>query len=135
MKRNASIVVAAVIVLGLGISWAQDDGGPMSNLRFVVVRDSDGKPVRNAEVVLHPVKSKGKQANGEMELKTDADGKASIDGIPYGPLRVQVLAPHFQTFGEDYEINKPEMELTVKLKHPSGQYSTYDSHPDDKKPQ
>ncbi len=70
-----------------------------------------------------------------MELKTDADGKASIDGIPYGPLRVQVLAPHFQTFGEDYEINKPEMELTVKLKHPSGQYSTYDSHPDDKKPQ
>ncbi len=52
MKRNASIVVAAVIVLGLGISWAQDDGGPMSNLRFVVVRDSDGKPVRNAEVVL-----------------------------------------------------------------------------------
>jgi hypothetical protein len=70
-----------------------------------------------------------------MELKTDADGRANIDGIPYGPLRVQVLAPHFQTFGEDYEINKPEMEIPVKLKHPGGQYSIYDNHGDDKKPQ
>ena len=138
MKRNFSMVMAAVIVFGfgtVGLVLAQDDEGPTSSLRFVVVRDSDGKPVRNAEVVLHPVKRKGKQANGEMELKTDADGKANIDGIPYGPLRVQVLAPHFQTFGEDYEISKPETELTVKLKHPGGQYSVYDNHGDDKKPQ
>ncbi|MGD0508351.1 MAG: carboxypeptidase-like regulatory domain-containing protein [Terriglobales bacterium] len=138
MRRNVLTVMALVIVLGLGVvgmAWAQDDEGPMSNLRFVVVRDSDGKPVRNAEVVLHPVKRKGKQAQGEMELKTDAEGKTNVDGIPYGPLRVQVLAPHFQTFGEDYEINKPEMEITVKLKHPGGQYSIYDNHGDDKKPQ
>jgi len=138
MRRNVLTVMALVIVLGLGVvgmAWAQDDEGPMSNLRFVVVRDSDGKPVRNAEVVLHPVKRKGKQAQGEMELKTDAEGKTNVDGIPYGPLRVQVLAPHFQTFGEDYEINKPEMEITVKLKHPGGQYSVYENHGDDKKPQ
>jgi hypothetical protein len=134
MKRNFSMLLAIAAMLAIGIAWAQDDNGPMSNVRFVVVRDTDGKPVRNAEVVLHPVKRKGKQANGEMELKTDADGKASIDGIPYGPLRVQVLAPHFQTFGEDYEINKPEIEFTVKLKHPGDQYSTYENH-DDKKPQ
>jgi len=118
---------------------AQDDDGPTSSVKFVVLRDSDGKPLRNAAVVLHPVKRKGKQAAGEMELKTDADGKASVDGIPYGPLRVQVLAPHFQSFGEDYEINKPELEITVKMKHPGGQYSIYDNHDDkkadDKKPQ
>jgi hypothetical protein len=138
MKRNVPMVMALVMVLGLGVigmAWAQDDEGPTSSLRFVVVRDSDGKPVRNAEVVLHPVKRKGKQAQGEMELKTDADGKTNVDGIPYGPLRVQVLAPHFQTFGEDYEVNKPEMEITVKLKHPGGQYSIYENHGDDKKPQ
>jgi hypothetical protein len=138
MKRNLSVVMAVAIMLGFGIvglARAQDDEGPTSSLRFVVVRDSDGKPVRNAEVVLHPVKRKGKQDKGEMELKTDADGRANIDGIPYGPLRVQVLAPHFQTFGEDYEINKPEMEIPVKLKHPGGQYSIYDNHGDDKKPQ
>jgi cytoskeletal protein RodZ len=138
MTRKISMVMAVVIVVGLGIvvlARAQDDEGPTSSLRFVVVRDSDGKPVRNAEVVLHPVKRKGKQAPGEMELKTDAEGKTNVDGIPYGPLRVQVLAPHFQTFGEDYEINKAEMEITVKLKHPGGQYSVYENHGDDKKPQ
>ena len=138
MKRNVSMVMAIMIVLGLGMigsARAQDDEGPMSALRFVVVRDSDGKPVRNAEVVLHPVKRKGKQAKGEMELKTDAEGRTNIEGIPYGPLRVQVLAPHFQTFGEDYEINKAEMEITVKLKRPGGQYSIYENHGEEKKPQ
>jgi hypothetical protein len=130
------MAVAVLLGIGLaGLAWAQDDEGPTSSLRFVVVRDSDGKPVRNAEVVLHSVKRKGKQAPGEMELKTDAEGKTNVDGIPYGPLRVQVLAPHFQTFGEDYEINKAEMEITVKLRHPGGQYSVYENHGDEKKPQ
>jgi len=27
------------------------------------------------------------------------------------------------------------MEITVKLKHPGGQYSVYENHGDDKKPQ
>ena len=138
MKRNVSMVMAVMTVLGvgmIGLARAQDDEGPTSALRFVVVRDSDGKPVRNAEVVLHPVKRKGKQAKGEMELKTDAEGRTNIDGIPCGPLRVQVLAPHFQTFGEDYEINKAEMEITVKLKRPGGQYSVYEDHGEEKKPQ
>ena len=140
MKKSFSVPIAWVILLGfglLGLAAAQDDEdyeGPMSNLRFVVVRDSNGKPVRNAAVVLHPVSRKGKQSRGGMELKTDNDGRTNIDGIPYGSLRVQVLAPGFQTFGEDYEIDKPEMEITVKLKRPGGQYSTYDHH-DDKKPQ
>jgi hypothetical protein len=138
MKRNFSLAMALMTMFGLGavgLAWAQDDEGPTSSLRFVVVRDSDGKPVRNAEVVLHTVKRKGKQAKGEMELKTDAEGRTNADGIPYGPLRVQVLAPHFQTFGEDYEINKAEMEITVKLKHPGGQYSVYENHGDEKKPE
>ena len=138
MKRNFSMVMVVAIVFGfgmVGLAWTQDDEGPTSRLRFVVVRDSDGKPVRDAAVVLHPVKRKGKQAQGEMDLKTDAEGRTSVDGIPYGPLRVQVLAPHFQSFGEDYEINKAEMEITVKLKRPGGQYSVYENHGDDKKPQ
>jgi hypothetical protein len=142
LSTELSTMMAVALLFGfatLGLARAQDDEGPTSSLRFVVLRDSDGKPVRNAEVVLHPVQRKGKQAKGEMELKTDADGKTNVDEIPYGPLRVQVLAPHFQTFGEDYEINKAEMEITVKLKHPGGQYSIYENPDekkrDDKKPQ
>jgi Carboxypeptidase regulatory-like domain len=142
MKKSFSIVSALVIVLGLGmigLAVAQDDDGPMSDLRFVVVRDYNGKPVRNAAVVLHPVNRKGKQARGGLELKTDGEGRTNIDGIPYGPLRVQVLAQGFQTFGEDYKIDKAEMEIVVKLKRPGGQYSIYENHgeakkTDDKKP-
>jgi Carboxypeptidase regulatory-like domain len=107
--------------------------GEEALLKFVVLRDYNGKPVRNAGVVMHPVNKSGKQSRGGFELKTDAEGKASFDGVPYGMLRVQVLAPGFQTFGEDYDINQPEMEITVKLKRPQHQYSIYEDHPGDKK--
>jgi len=133
MKKILSIAGALIVVLGVGmtgLAWAQNDQpteGPMSNLLFVVLKDYNGKPVRNAAVVLHPVNRKGQQAKGGLELKTDNDGRTNIDGIPYGPLRVQVLAPGFQTFGEDYEINKPELQITVKLKRPGGQYSVGNS--------
>ncbi len=136
MKRNLRMVAVSILLAfgSIVVAGAQDDG-PTASLRLVVVRDSDGKPLRNAQVILHPVKGKVKQASGEIELKTDVDGKTNVDSVPFGPLRVQVLVPRFQTFGEDYQIDKPEMEITIKLKHPSGQYSIYDNHGDDKKPQ
>jgi Carboxypeptidase regulatory-like domain len=99
----------------------------------VVVRDYNGKPIRNAAVVMHPVGKNGKQEKGGLELKTDADGKASFDGVPYGKLRVQVLTPGFQTFGGDYDVSEPTMEITVKLKRPARMYSIYEDHPNDAK--
>jgi len=140
--KTLSLKVAMTVMLLLAAASAQDD---TAILKFLVLRDYNGKPVRNASVVMHPVKKDGKQARGGFELKADADGKASFDGVPYGKLRVQVLAPGFQTFGQDYEINQPEMEITVKLKRPQGQYSIYENQqnenkddkkqPEDKKPQ
>jgi hypothetical protein len=109
------------------------DNEPTALLNFLILKEDNGKPVRNAAVIMHPVNTHGKQERGGLELKTDADGKASFDGIPYGKLRVQVLAPGFQTFGEDYEINKGNMDFTVKLKRPQGQYSIYDTIPAEKK--
>jgi|SRR5271165_823621 len=105
--------------------------GPLqsSNLRFTVVKDDNNKPVRNASVILHPVGKDGKQAKGGFQLKTDNDGKTESDGLPYGPLRVQVFAPGFQTFGDDYDVNKPEMDIQIRLKRPSDQMSTYDKPP------
>lgn len=127
--RTIAIVFASVILLTLG-SMAQDD---MAVLNFVVLRDYNGKPIRNASVVMHPVEKNGKQSRGGLQIKTDSEGKASFDGVPYGKLRVQVLATGFQTFGDDYAIDKPAVEITVKMKRPQGQYSIYEEHPDDKK--
>jgi hypothetical protein len=120
---------ATVIVLAV-LGFAQDD---TAMLNFVVIRDYNGKPVRNASVVMHPVEKNGKQSKGGLQIKTDADGKASFDGAPYGKLRVQVLAPGFQTFGADYDIDKPTVDITVRVKRPAGQYSIYQEHPGDKK--
>jgi hypothetical protein len=135
MRKSWWVVTFAVLLIAVGLGWAQDDEdeGPLSNLSFVVLKDYNGKPVRNAAVVLHPVKKNGDQTKGGMELKTDDDGRTHIDGIPYGPLRIQVLVPGFQTFGEDYKIDKPELEITVRLKKPKGQYSTYGNSGDQSK--
>ena len=135
MKRRYLLLIGGlVLVAGLaGSMAAQDEEGPQSSVKFVVVRESSGKPVKNAAVVMHPVNRKGKQERGGMELKTDTEGKTGFDGIPYGPLRVQVLAHGYQTFGEDYNINKPEMEIKITLKRPQEQYSVYDDHAEPKK--
>ncbi len=130
MKKAVLSLVIAVL-LASGVAFAQDDDTSMLN--FQVIRDYNGKPIRNASVVMHPVQKNGKQAKGGLQIKTDADGKASFDGAPYGKLRVQVLAQGFQTFGADYDVDKPTIEITVKMKRPAGQYSIYEDHPGDKK--
>jgi hypothetical protein len=125
----AGIVAAGVVLTALAVVPAaaaqQDEEGPTSFLSFQVLKDENGKPVRSASVIMHPVGGNGKQGKGGMELKTDAEGKSSFDGIPYGKLRVQVLAPGYQTYGEDFDINKPKMDFTIKLKRPQSQYSIY----------
>lgn len=133
------ILLAGVVLLtGLmtvGSAVAQKDPDePTAELSFVVLKEDNGKPVRNAAVIMHPVSSDGKQKHGGMELKTDAEGKSSFDGIPYGKLRIQVLAKGFQTYGEDFDVDQPKMDFTIKLKRPRGQYSIYEDHSKDAPP-
>ncbi len=133
MKNVSRRIALIVIPLILALTAAAAEN--TSKLDFLVLKDSNGKPVRNASVVLHPVNSHGKQERGGLQLKTDADGKTSFDGAPYGKLRIQVLAPGFQTFGADYEVNQRSMEITIKLKRPQEQYSIYQNEQKEKKPQ
>jgi hypothetical protein len=128
--RITVFALAIIVLLASMAAFAQDD---TALLNFQVIRDYSGKPIRNASVVMHPVQKNGRQSKGGLQLKTDADGKASFDGAPYGKLRVQVLAPGFQTFGADYDVDKPTLEIMVKMKRPAGQYSIYEEHPGDKK--
>lgn len=135
---NRIIAIGAALLMlgsaGVAVGQKDKDDGPSSWIYFAVVKDESGKPVRNAAVILHPVNPKGKQERGGLELKTDAEGKANIDGIPYGQLRIQVLAHGFQTYGEDFDVSKDKTEITIKLKRPQGQYSVYDDHTNDPAP-
>ncbi len=131
--RTVTLVAALMAICVLAASARKKRPEPPSSLLTVVVLKGDnGEPLRNAAVVLHPVNSKDKQESGGFELKTDAEGKASYEGLPYGRLRIQVLAKGFQTFGQDYEINQPGTDLTIKMERPTRQYSIYEDHPGDK---
>jgi len=129
MKR-AALIVVMMLVAGLAAAAADKT----AELKFTVLKDESGKPVRNAAVVLHPVDKDGKQGKGGFELKTDPEGRASFPAAPYGKLRVQVLARGYQTFGDDYEINQATQEIVIKLKKPQGQYSIYGDKKAEEKP-
>jgi hypothetical protein len=124
----------AILVLLCGWTSAEQ----LSVLNFVILKDYNGKPIRNASVIMHPVRGNGKQSKTGLELKTDSEGKTSFDGVPFGKLRIQIIAQGYQTFGDDYSIDKPAMEIVVKMKRPGEQYSIYKDHPqenkEDKKP-
>jgi hypothetical protein len=128
-SRYLLLWALANLMLVVAVRAGDKQGAPLqtSNLRFTVLKDDNNKPVRNASVVLHPVGKGGGQSRGGFQIKTDNEGKASSEGLPYGTLRIQVLAPGFQTFGDDYQIDKPEMEIEIRLKRPKGQYSIYDN--------
>jgi hypothetical protein len=137
MKSVGRLALISLLVLVLATTAvaAKKKAVPLATVSFVVVRDENGKPIRDAAVVMHPVSDSGKQERGGLELKTDPEGKASYDGVPYGKLRIQVLAHGFQTYGDDFDINQPDMDITVKMKRPAGQYSIYEDHPAENKDQ
>jgi hypothetical protein len=100
---------------------------PTARIQVTIVRDSNGKPIENAAVIFHPMV--GEKDEGNMELKTNEDGKTIIDVLPIGDtVRLQVIAHGFQTFGEDYKVDKSEMTIDIRMKRPGEQYSIYKNH-------
>ena len=123
LATRRSVAVFAMVLALLPMSAFGED--KLARVEFVVVRSYNGKPVRNASVVLHPVNKEGKQSKSGTELKTDTDGKASLNYVPYGKMRIQAIAPGLQTYGSDIEINQPEHQITIKMNRPQEQYSIY----------
>jgi hypothetical protein len=115
-----------IFVLFLALAaMAQPDKLPTATVNLIVVRNANGKPVKNAEVVLHVLDKDGNMKQDGLELKTHEDGKAATDGIPYGKVRVQVIARGFRTWGNDFDVRQPTMDITVKLQKPTEQFSIY----------
>ncbi len=133
LRRWLPVLVAVVAVVFS--AHAQETGRgrkykpppPTCKITVTVTKANNGKPLENASVVFHPLEN-GKD-KGNMELKTNEDGKVTIDVIPIGDqLRLQVLLEGYQTFGNDYDLPTSEKEIEVKLKRPQKQYSIYENH-------
>lgn len=135
---TAAFLSVSVLFLGVLTGAAQDRRGrkykappPTARIDVTVVRADDGKPVENAAVIFHTLKDQG-----NMELKSNEDGKTVIDVLPIGETaRLQVIAHGYQTFGKDYPVDKANMSIEVRLKRPGQEFSVYKEHPSDKKDQ
>jgi hypothetical protein len=137
LRRSLLRCSVILTVLGLAITSvgvrAQDNSKrgrkfkvppPASRIEVTILKDDNGKPIENAAVIFHPIE--GDKNKGSLELKSNEDGKAIIDVIPVGDtVRLQVIANGFQTYGQDYKIDKTEITMEVRMKRPGSQYSIY----------
>jgi hypothetical protein len=99
---------------------------PTARVEITVLRDVNDKPLVNAAVIFHLVGDKG-----NMELKSNDDGKAVIDVLPIGSsVRLQIIAKGYQTYGDDFKVDKDQIAIEVRMKRPGEQYSIYKKHPD-----
>jgi hypothetical protein len=95
-----------------------------SHVEVTVVKKFNGKPIMNAAVIFDSTLD-GKE-EGNLEVKTDPDGKATIDVIPTGStVRVQVIANGFATYAEEYLVSEPTKEIAVAMIRPQEQVSSY----------
>jgi hypothetical protein len=95
-----------------------------SHIEVTVLKKSNGKPISNAAVIFDSTID-GKD-EGNLEVKTDPDGKAIIDVIPTGStVRVQVIATGFATYAEQYLVSEPNREISISMIHPQEQLSSY----------
>ena len=95
-----------------------------SRIEVTVLKGFNKKPIINAAVVFHP--SKDGRDEGNMEMKTDPDGKAVIDVIPTGSkVTIQVIADGFATFAEDYVVKEASRQILITMVRPRAQVSAY----------
>jgi hypothetical protein len=95
-----------------------------SHIEVTVRKKFNGKPISNAAVVFDATLD-GKD-QGNLEVKTDPEGKATIDVIPTGStVRVQVIATGFATFADEYIVSGPTRQIEVSMIRPQEQLSSY----------
>ncbi len=140
MHRSARTLLLAACATGLGLSscaslTAQDSTHgrgrkykpppETSHIEVIVTKGYNHKPVSNAAVIFHELSPDGRD-QGNLEVKTDPEGKAVIDVIPTGTnLRVQVLAAGFATFADDFLITESSRQIPIALLRPREQISAY----------
>jgi hypothetical protein len=141
--RPTFLIAALGLIAGSLALRAQDDSSqhlrkykaPPASARIevTVVKDFNGKPIQDAHVIFHPIE--GDKDKGYLELKTNEDGKAIIDVLPIGDtVRMQIIANGYQTYGQDYKVDKSEMSMEIRMKRPGAQYSIYKENSTTAKP-
>jgi hypothetical protein len=95
-----------------------------SHLEVLVVKDTNGKIIENAAIIFHPTKDG--EDEGNLEIKSGADGKGFIDVIPTGSdVAIQVISGGFTTYAGTIKLDKASYTMTIRMKRPTEQVSAY----------
>ena len=102
---------------------------PTAPVVITVQKAANGKPMASTSVIFRAVRNDS--TDGNLEMKTDGEGRASIELLEVGShVTVQVIAPGYATYATDFDLTKDGKQLLVKLDRPPAQVSMYggDSH-------
>jgi len=98
-----------------------------SHIVVTVLKNFNGKPMDSVAVIFHATKD-GKDT-GNMEVKTNSQGEATMDFIEAGShVTVQVFANGYATDAEEFDVTDADKLLTVKLKRPQAQVSAFEDN-------
>jgi hypothetical protein len=129
--NRLSIACAAVALLPWTLAHGQERHGrgykpPPATATVVVTveKNFNSKPFPNASVIFHATREEQTDAN--LEMKTDPDGRATIDLLEVGShVTVQVIANGYATYASDFDLTADGKQLMVKLQRPRAQVSEY----------
>jgi hypothetical protein len=91
----------------------------------IVVTSPKGNPVANASVYVRYSKPGGLLHHdelAELDLKTNLDGSVKVPPVPQGKIQIQVIAQGWHTFGEWYDVEKDQQDVSIQLQEPPHWY-------------
>src|ERR1700744_2466026 len=89
----------------------------MTRLKVQVNSADTGKPIGRASVVVrfrHGRNVNLKKIVTNWETKTNQDGNVTIPTMPQGEVQIQIIAQNYQTYGNIYQLEKPEETIEIK---------------------
>ena len=125
MRNVARLMVLSLILAARRVAAPPEEN---SRLNLQVLTEETKRPVASAHVVVRFVSGKKffiKDKRTSWEAQTNKKGELMLDDIPLGHIKIQVIAKGYQTFGNEFELTKPEEDLTILLKPPAKQVSAY----------
>ena len=124
MRRIHLLGIVLLLSFAVALPAAAEDD--TTQLTVKVLRESDGKPVANAHIVIHFTEERLlKDKRNTWETKTNRKGEVMLPNLPTGTAKVQVIARGYQTYGDEHHLTKSEEEVTIQLKPPQKQVSAY----------
>jgi hypothetical protein len=124
----AQFLFAAALVASASLLQAEDESD-MSRLR-IEVRSIYDKPIDRAAVIVKFIEGRsvaklGKQVIKRWEVRTNQEGVAKLPSMPQGKVRIQVVAKHYQTFGDTFELDEENEVVKIQLNPPQAQFSAH----------